>query len=104
MSGLIQDLRYALRALRRGPAFLIFAVLIIGLGVGANTAVFSVMSPLMLKPLPFEEPDELVWIALRSSGGMSSRTSRASNLRDFREMNQSFTEMTGYFAFFEYES
>lgn len=104
MSGLAQDIRYAVRALLREPAFFIFAVLIIGLGVGANTAVFSVMSPLMLKPLPFEKPDELVWIALRSSGGMSSRTSRTSNLRDFREMNQSFEAMTGYFAFFEYES
>jgi putative ABC transport system permease protein len=104
MNGLAQDARYALRALRKDPAFFIFAVLIIGLGVGANTAVFSVMNPLMLKPLEFQDPEELVWVANQPSGGMSSVTSRTSNLRDFREMNRSFQDLTGYFAFFEYES
>ena len=58
----------------------------------------------MLRPLPFEDPEELVWIANQESGGMSLVTSRASNLRDFRAMNQSFEAMTGYMAFFEYES
>jgi predicted permease len=62
------------------------------------------MSPLILKPLPFEEPEQLVWIPLSSSGGMSSVTSRTSNLRDFRNMNESFEGLTGYFAFFEYSS
>ncbi len=104
MSGLIQDLRYATRTLLRQPGFLIFAVLIIGIGVGANTAVFSVMSPLMLRPLPFENPDELVWVAHSSEGGMSAVTSRTSNLRDYRAMNESFEQLTGYFAFFDYES
>jgi predicted permease len=104
MSGFIQDARYALRSIRRELGFFTFAALVIGLGVGANTAVFSVMSPLMLRPLPFEEPDQLAWIALNRTGGMSSVTSRTSNLRDYRTMNQSFEAMTGYFAFFEYES
>ena len=104
MTGLIQDVRYAFRAISRDLRFYAFAAMIIGLGVGANTAVFSVMNPLMLKPLPFEDPEELVWIGLNNTGGMSSRTSRASNLRDFRAMNQSFDGLTGYFAFFEYES
>jgi predicted permease len=104
MTGLTQDIRYAYRSIRRDLRFYAFAAMIIGLGVGANTSVFSVMNPLLLRPLPFENPDELVWIALNNTGGMSSRTSRASNLRDFREMNQSFDGLTGYFAFFEYES
>ncbi|MFG1690972.1 ABC transporter permease [Gemmatimonadota bacterium] len=104
MTDLVQDIRYALRTIRRNPGFFAFAVLIIGIGVGANTAVFSVMSPLMLRPLPFEDPEELVWIANQESGGMSLVTSRTSNLRDFRAMNQSFQAMTGYMAFFEYES
>ena len=104
MSGFVQDARYALRSIRREIGFFAFAALIIGVGVGANTAVFSVMSPLMLRPLPFEQPEDLAWIALRATGGMSSVTSRASNLRDYRTMNKSFEEMTGYFAFFEYES
>ncbi len=98
------DLRSALREIRRDIRFYAFAALIIGLGVGANTAVFSVMSPLMLRPLPFENPEELVWVAQRESGGLSSVTSRTSNLRDFRTMNESFEALTGYMAFFEYES
>jgi predicted permease len=104
MTGLVQDIRYALRALRRDLGFFLFAALIVGLGIGATTAVFSVMSPLMLKPLPFEDPEELVWVANQRTGGMSLRTSRTSNLQDFRTMNESFEALTGYFAFFEYES
>ncbi len=104
MSAFLQDLRYALRSLRRERAFFLFAALIIGLGVGANTAVFSVMSPLLIRPLPFREPERLVWVPLNRTGGMSTVTSRTSNLRDFRALNHSFEELTGYFAFFEYES
>jgi putative ABC transport system permease protein len=102
---LTQDLRSAVREIRRDFRFYAFAALIIGLGVGANTAVFSVMSPLLLRPLPFEDPDELVWVALgETSGNLSLVTSRTSNLRDFREMNQSFEALSGYDAFFEYLS
>lgn len=104
MAAFLQDARYALKKLLGEPSFLVFATLILGLGVGANTAVFSVMSPLMLRPLPFHEPDHLVWVPLSRTGGMSSVTSRTSNLRDFRRLNRSFDGLTGYFAFFEYES
>jgi predicted permease len=100
--GLSRDLRYALRAVRREPGFFAFAVLIIGIGVGACTAVFSVINPLMLRSLPFYESDRLLWIA--NSGdprnGMSAVTSRTSNLRDFRNLSESFVGITGYNAFF----
>jgi predicted permease len=104
MTSLAQDVRSARREIRRDFRFYAFAALIVGLGVGANTAVFSVMSPLMLRPLPFEDPEELVWVAQRETGAMSLVTSRTSNLRDFRTMNESFEALTGYMAFFEYES
>ncbi|MGD2122660.1 MAG: ABC transporter permease [Gemmatimonadota bacterium] len=104
MTGFGQATRHALRSVARDKKFYAFAALIIGLGVGANTAVFSVMNPLLFRPLPFENPEELAWISLSERGGMSSRTSRASNLRDFRALNESFDGLTGYFAFFEYES
>ena len=104
MTVLADHLRYALRRIRREPGFAIFATLIVALGVGAVTAVFSVMSPLMLRPLPFREPDRLVWIANSGTGGMSSVTSRTSNLRDYRALAQSFEALTGYFAFFDYDS
>ncbi len=101
-NGIIGDIRYALRAVRREPGFFVLAIFIIGLGVGACTAVFSVMSPLLLRALPFHEPERLVWIA--NSGdprhGMSSVTSRTSNVRDFRELSESFAGIAGYNAFF----
>jgi predicted permease len=99
-----QDLRLALRRVRREPGFAAFAVVIVALGVAATTAVFSVMSPLLLRPLPFHEPDRLVWIALSSGAGLSNVTSRAANLRDYRERARSFESLEGYFAFFEYQS
>ena len=101
---LLQDLRLAWRGMRRAPAFAAFAVLIVALGVGAATAVFSVLSPLLLRPLPFREPERLVWVANTGEGGLSSVTSRTSNLRDYRALARSFEGLTGYNAFFEYGS
>jgi putative ABC transport system permease protein len=104
MTPLRDDVRYALRRIRREPAFAIFAVAIMALGVAAVTSVFSVMSPLMLRPLPFAQQERLVWIANSASGGMSAVTSRSSNLRDYRIHGQSFEALTGFFAFFDYSS
>jgi len=98
------DIRYAMRRIRREPAFAAFAVAIMAIGVAAVTAVFSVMSPLMLRPLPFAHQQRLVWIAGEASGGLSSVTSRAFNLRDYRTYNRSFEAITGFGAFFDYGS
>ncbi|HVS64239.1 MAG TPA: ADOP family duplicated permease [Thermoanaerobaculia bacterium] len=102
MDAIFHDLGQALRAVRRDLSLFVFASAVVGLGVGAATAVFSVMSPLMLRPLPFEEPERLVWIANEHPElGLSGVTSRTGNLRDFRELSDSFAGLTGYFAFFE---
>jgi predicted permease len=98
----IQDVGYALRSVRHNVGFFATAVLIIGLGVGGSTAIFSVVDPMLLRSLPFAEPDRLVWIANSGSGGLSSVTSRTSNLTDYRRLNRSFEQMSGYFAFFDY--
>jgi putative ABC transport system permease protein len=104
-NGFAQDASYAVRALRRDKGFFVFATLIIGLGVGASTAVFSVMSPLLLQPLPFEAPERLVFIDNGDgTGGLSGVTSRASNVRDFREQLRSFDGIAGYNAFFDQQS
>lgn len=96
------DARYALRAVRKDLSLFVFAASIIGIGIGACTAVFSVLSPLMIRDLPFTEPERLVWIANDGErGNMSAVTSRSSNLRDFRAQSESFDGITGYFAFFE---
>jgi predicted permease len=104
-NGFAQDVRYALRAIRRDRAFFVFATLIIGLGVGASTAVFSVLSPLLLQPLPFAEPDRLVLIENGDgTGGLSGVTSRTSNVRDFRAEARSFEAIGGFNAFFDQAS
>ncbi len=95
-----QDLRYTLRTLGRDRAFSLVAVLILALGIGANIAVFSVVNTILLRPLPFREPDRLVWIApADNGGGLSGATYSADAYDDLRAMNQSYEDVTGYFAF-----
>ncbi|HMC61576.1 MAG TPA: ABC transporter permease, partial [Candidatus Solibacter sp.] len=104
MESLLQDLRYALRAMRRDFGFCAMAAVILGLGIGANTAIFSVVNTLLFRPLPFRDAGRLVWIANTGATGLSGATSRVANYRDWRAMNQSFEDLTAYFAFSDYSS
>ncbi|HTS61531.1 MAG TPA: ABC transporter permease [Candidatus Acidoferrales bacterium] len=102
MEQLMRDVRYALRTMRRDAGFCTVAVLILGLGIGANTAIFSVANRVLFRPLPFREPERLVWIANTGTSGLSGATSRVANYRDWRAMNQSFEDLSAYFPFSDY--
>ncbi len=92
------DVRYAARTLRRTPGFTALAVLIIALGIGANTAIFSLVSAVLLEPLPFVEPDDLVVVWDDGSAvGWSARSpiSLASYV-DWREHSTSFEGIAAF--------
>src|SRR5579863_5365365 len=74
-SGWAQDVRYAFRTLRRDRAFTIVTISILALGIAANTAVFSVVNTVLLRPLPFRNPQRLMWLAANEGkGGLSGTT------------------------------
>ena len=97
-----QDLRFTARSLRKSPSFTVFALLVIALGIGANTAVFSVLDGLLLRPLPFAQPNKLVWITNADGTGPSGTTSQSFTYRDLRARSQLFADMAAYNAFFPY--
>jgi predicted permease len=104
MTKLFSDLRSGIRQLTKNPTFTAVAVVTLALGIGANTAIFSILNTVLLRPLPFQAPENLVWIERKSEvdGGLSGSTSRSNTFKKWRETNQSFEDLGGYFAFFEY--
>ena len=92
---LAQDLRYALRAMRRAPAFVLTAVLVVALGVGANTAAFTVADFVLIRPLPFAAPDRLVKI-WQSTPGYGRMEASAANFRDLKLLTRSFVSIGAY--------
>jgi len=97
---LVQDLRYTFRILKRDCGFTTVAVLILALGIGSNIAVFSVVNTILLQPLPFRDPQQLVRIVEKNpKAGESTKTYTADATQDFQQQNHSFESVSGYFAF-----
>ena len=99
IESLIFDIRNALRQLRRQPSFTVVAVLVLGLGIGANIAVFSVIDRLLFEPLPFRASDRLAWVARNGTRGAAPGSFTVEAYEILRRM-QTFEELTTYEAFF----
>jgi putative ABC transport system permease protein len=94
MDTLMQDLRYAARALRRAPGFALVAILTLALGIGANTGIFSVVSGVLLQPLPFRDPARLV-VVWGDHNTIGHEVASLPDFQDWRTGNTTFAGMTG---------
>ena len=101
METLLRDLRYALRMLLVRPAITVAAIISIGLGIGANTAIFSVINALLLKSLPYPNADKLVLVWGKHTGAQPSSRSQvsATDVADYRSQNAAFEDITTYGSF-----
>ncbi len=97
MNTLIQDIKYALRTFRRSPAFFFFAVVVLALGIGANTAIFTIAYNILLRPLPFHDANRLamVWED-DSSVGFPQNTPSPGNFSAWKAQNNVFTDTAAY--------
>ena len=101
MDALIQDVRYALRRMARSPGFTGVAILSLALGIGANTAIFSIVNAVLLSGVPVQSPEEMVEIyTSEANEGYPYSTSSVADLMDLRERTDIFSGVTGYQAFF----
>ena len=94
ISHLTRDLRYAFRHVLRTPAFALVAVIIMGLGIGANTALFSIISSVLFRPLPYETPSELVRIYTNKRGSRVPAAVSYPDFLDYRERTDLFSGAT----------
>src|SRR5258708_21605623 len=97
MDTLAQDLRFAVRSLIRRPGFALTAIVTLALGIGATTAIFSVVDAVILRPLPFERADRIVAVRnLWTKTGLRSATVSAPDFDDWKAQSRSFQAMASY--------
>ncbi|HEY1464851.1 MAG TPA: ABC transporter permease, partial [Terriglobales bacterium] len=97
MDTLLQDLHYGLRMLRRSPGFTVVAVLTLALGIGACTAIFSVVDTVLLRPLPYYKPDQLVTVTeTLPKMGADEIGVAPGEYQDYRNQSSSFSQVAAY--------
>ena len=92
MDSLIKDIRYGFRSLLKRPGFTAIALVALALGIGANTAIFSLVNAVVLQPLPFPEPDRLVWVYGNIRNGSSRASVSPPDFLDYRAQNKTFEQ------------
>src|SRR5215216_2105806 len=100
MERLLQDIRYALRVLVKSPGFSLVAIIALALGIGANTAIFSVVNAVLLSPLPYEEPERLTMLWGKNPQlevGMSEFPISYGDFLDLRDQSQAFESMSSLY-------
>jgi putative ABC transport system permease protein len=97
METLLRDIRYGIRSLVKRPGFTIVALIALALGIGANTAIFSLVNAVLLRPLPFAEPDRLVWMWGNIRNGGNRASVAPLDFLDYRNENKTFEEFAAFF-------
>ncbi|MGH9616866.1 MAG: ADOP family duplicated permease [Acidobacteriaceae bacterium] len=98
----LRDLRYGVRTLRRSPGFTAIAILVMALGIGATASLFTIVNAVLLKPLPFQDPDRLVMVyehfraAAGNAGGFHYNPVSSGDFRDWRKQTHSFQDMAAW--------
>ena len=99
----MNHLRFTIRQLLKNPGFSGVAILTLALGVGACTATFSLFHAVLLKPLPFHEPNDLVWMQNWTNGSFSDQASRMDDYLDWKALAPSFQDIGGFSPFYDVE-
>src|SRR5262249_43191941 len=95
LDSLLSDVRFALRMLRKNPGFAAITILTLALGIGASAVVFTLADAVILRPLPYHAPGQLVWMTEETSTGESTGISWP-NFQDWKRLNTAFTAVAGY--------
>ena len=98
METLLRDIRYGIRSLVKRPGFTMIALIALALGIGANTAIFSLVNAVLLRPLPFAEPDRLVWMWGNIRNGGNRASVSPLDFLDYRQQNSTFEEFAATFS------